>query len=202
MSKQAWIDESELHAHVTEPLYLMGAVTISDLDELEVSSKLKPMASQRSGKLHWRELRTDKERDLVLSAVLDILTEHDAEIVVVSRSLRNKKYESARHDCVRSLLWSLENELDFPAEQVIFESRSAKNDASEKQYIIALRRSRYISQSLRCFHVQGAQDSRLWLPDIVLGAFNWKRQNRATRSQTLQDNIDQMYQMSRLVKTK
>lgn len=197
MGRHGWVDESELHHHVTEPLYLMCAVVVSDLDAEKAREALAPLASPRSGKLHWRELENDRERADALRAALDLIEGHDAEIIVSRRSLRDRKASSARHDCLKYLLWNLENTGLQPVSHAVLESRDPKADQREIQFVNQLRRSHVISGSFRCDYMRGAAEPRLWLPDMALGAFSWRRQQRVSSSAPLMDAINEMNELIR-----
>ena len=199
MDRHGWVDESELHHHVTEPLYAMCAVIVSDLDSDETLSALGNLASSRSGKLHWRELTSDRDRAVALNAVLKLIKGHNAEIVISRRSLRGRKAASARHDCLKYLLWDMEVTADRPTSHAVLESRDLKADQKEIQFVNQLRRSGVVSTSFRCDYAKGAEEPRLWLPDIMLGAFAWIRQHRVSLSTALMEAIGEANGLIRLV---
>lgn len=157
----AWGDESILMS-AAPPLYLLAASVFKDFPD-SATKTLENLKPKGARKLHWRSM-TDAQKAKSIKAIAAI--EHHTTIVVGS-PLVGVKQERARRKCLELLLMELES---LGVSKLIMESRQELLDKRDVDCLMFARRTKSISR-IDLAHVLGEEDSRLWMPDQILGAF-------------------------------
>ena len=143
------------------PFYMLGASLLAadSVPELERIYQSLPGGPR---KLHWREMSRKKQRDS-----LGVLAEIDStDIVVLASPLAGRKQERARRKCLQALLPNLEGR---GIERLVLESRRPGSDKLDLDFISYARGSNLIN-SIRVEYEYGAEEPRLWVADLLLGA--------------------------------
>lgn len=168
----AWGDES-VRVVCTPPVYLLAATYREDGGELDASA-LEAMLPKGAHKLHWRDM-SDAARAEATEAVAALGASHT---VVVACNIATNKQERARRKCLEALLPRLES---LGVDRYFLESRGAKKDEQDMLMLGALR-SAGLCRGIKIVHEEGYRDSRLWVPDQVLGAYGDMRSGVAKES--------------------
>lgn len=160
--KTAWGDES-IRMVASPPMYLLAASFFDAEYERELSSleRIKPAGAK---KLHWMDMNA-RLRRASLSALAELPMSHT---IVVATPLNGRKQERARRKALEALLPALEAR---GMTMLVLESRGRINDRRDIELLLALRRQSALSGKLDISHKAGNEDSRLWIPDQILGVF-------------------------------
>lgn len=161
MGLRAWGDES-VRMSLPVPSYLMAASWFEAGAEMNLSSleRIKPSGAR---KLHWMDMN-GKLKAQSIAAVAEAAMLH---AVVVACELPGRKQERARRKCLEALLPYLEGRgIDL----LTLESRGTINDRRDVEMLLAMRRSCSVGRIDIC-HRRGEEDTGLWVPDQVLGAY-------------------------------
>lgn len=75
------------------------------------------------------------------------------------------------------------------------ESRQKSQDLKDIQHLVALQSSGQF-QGIRVAHVRGSDDPLLWIPDVVLGAFNATHKGNFEYWEALRDKLVWEYKVS------
>ena len=143
------------------PFYMLGASMLAaeSVPELESIYKSLPGGPR---KLHWRDMSRRRQRDS-LGALSEI---ERVDVVVIASPLIGRKQERARRKCLQVLLPALEAR---GVEHLVLESRRAESDRRDLDYVEYAKGSHFVD-SIRVEHKFGADEPRLWVADLVLGA--------------------------------
>lgn len=142
--------------------YLLGATVFESNPDATISALLS-LKGKQAKKLHWREMGRKAQAD-----ALRILGSSSARTtIVIAEGISTKRQERARKKCLESLLISLENKGIL---ELVMESRHPKQDSGDVACAGYLRSTGAI-QSIRITHEPGKQNPRLWISDLVLGAY-------------------------------
>lgn len=158
----AWGDESVQSQGGIIPTYYIG-VCICGLEEDDVRRCLLTSAKRKIPKLHWRDM-TSAEKHRSIPVIEGLSLQH---IVVAAAPLDKVKPDRARHKCLEQLLPMLEHQ--YGVTRLVLESRESSQDRKDLVCVSGLR-SRHFINRLRVDFAPGADDSRLWIADQVLGA--------------------------------
>lgn len=156
-----WGDES-VRVICDPPVYLLAASYCPDGGELDASA-LEAMRPKGAHKLHWQDMG-DKSKLEVMETVAGIGAQHT--IVVGCRMAPNKQ-ERARRKCPELLLPHLES---LGVDRYVLESRGRAKDKDDVALLLSLR-AKGMCRGIDLAHEEGYRDSRLWVPDQVLGAY-------------------------------
>lgn len=157
----AWGDES-IRTVCSPPVYLLAASYREDGNDFDTSA-MEAMLPKGARKLHWRDMN-DKTRAESTSAISRLGVSHT---IVVACNIATNKQERARRKCLETLLPRLES---FGIDRYVLESRGDAKDKQDMLMLAALR-SKGICKFIRLVHKDGREDSHLWIPDQVLGAY-------------------------------
>ena len=157
----AWGDES-IRVVCDPPVYLIAATYRTDGGDVDASA-LEAMRPKGAHKLHWRDMG-DKTKIEAMEAVAGIGAQHT--IVMGCRMPRNKQ-ERARRKCLEILLPHLES---LGITRYVLESRGHAKDGDDVALLLSLR-MKGMCGGIDLAHEEGYKDSRLWVPDQVLGAY-------------------------------
>ncbi|WEV68270.1 hypothetical protein OZX72_04655 [Bifidobacterium sp. ESL0769] len=159
----AWGDES-IRTQDTRPSRYVIGVSICNLEESTVRLKFREAKLLTGRKVHWHDMTPNEHRRSV-SLINSLKLQH----ITVSAEplLDTMRPERARRKCLETLLPILENQ--FGITRLFMESRSAKQNKEELEFIRVLH-SKLFVRKLRYELLPGDKDSRLWIPDQILGA--------------------------------
>lgn len=157
----AWGDES-VRVVCDPPVYLLAASYRLDGGELD-ASVLKALRPKGAKKLHWRDMG-NKSKVEAMGAVAEICAQHT--IVMGCRMPKNKQ-ERARRKCLELMLPHLES---LGVSRYVLESREGPQDKADVALLLSLR-AKGMCREIEIEHLKGSNDSRLWVPDQVLGAY-------------------------------
>jgi hypothetical protein len=147
-------------------------------DQIRLAMRGLLLRGQR--KVHWRDEGAQRRSAITaLIAGLPI----DA-LIVVRQGSATERPERRRRKCMERLLWELDG-----CDQLILESRGAKDDARDQQMIHALRRRHAVPRGLRTFHSAGPTDPALWAADALCGAVVQARSQDQTHLNTIRAGI-------------
>ena len=160
-SRVAWGDESA-RVVADPPAYLMAA-TIFDSDPFAALNALERLKPSHAAKLHWRDLgeRTQEKAVEAISAMRQATT------IVTASPLERNKQERARRKCLQALLVELESR---GIDCLVLESRDAPLDKKDGDFSAHLHRCHAIA-NIRILHARGSENPRLYVPDLLLGAY-------------------------------
>jgi len=167
----AYADESMRQRQDGSGLYVLAAAMLDDADAPAVREHVTQLAPTRRGRMHWRDAEVPERRKAV-SAVAEL---HALHLVVVGVRLNPRAQERGRRQCLRRLLWELQ---EAGVTRVWLESRTASLNARDHAAVEAWRAQHVIGGDLRVDFAQPygpAGEVLLWLPDIVAGAVSAAR---------------------------
>ena len=156
----AYADES-MRTSGGASMYLLGATLFDDDSPgLETLIRLK---SKGAPKLHWRELGREAQVDVMkaIGGIPAITT------VVVGTPMNPHKQERARRKCLEAMIGIL---IGQGVNELVLEARDSKLDRRDIQLVNAIK-SKQRGLAFTIHHRRGSEDSRLWIPDQVLGAY-------------------------------
>lgn len=162
----AYIDESSIAFPPGSRVYRVCAAIVDTDDADDILGRLTSLWSPGSKKLHWRD-ESDKRRRQMVAMVAGIGSSH---VIISYRSEQSSgtKQERARRKCLEQIYYELAERGILAA---VLESRDAVQDSRDIQHIAALQGAGQAT-GLRIWHRPGRDEPLLWIPDIVLGAFN------------------------------
>lgn len=156
------------------PFYMLGAC-IFEGDPGESLANLCELLPAGSRKLHWRDMAWRLQRDSleVISSIESV------DLVAVASPLVGTKQERARRKCLGALLPRLE---ELEVEVLVLESRGELSDVKDLAYVKHAKGSHLVNR-IEVVHADGADEPRLWVADLLLGAMgdyetqmkNWKQ---------------------------
>lgn len=121
------------------------------------------MLPKGAGKLHWRDMGARTK-----ACSIERIAAFDAvHIVVMARDLVLGKQERARRKCLETMLLSLEA---IGVSRYVLESRGRSKDKLDVALLLSMR-AKGLCGSIDLTHEIGRSESRLWIPDQVLGAY-------------------------------
>lgn len=173
----AYVDES-MRKLPDGTAYLLGATVFKDGPEAVISALL-PLKGKRAKKLHWRDMGRKSQVDAL--RILGSSSIHT--VVVVAEGISVKRQERARKKCLEALLISMERDGIF---ELVMESRHQKQDKEDVACAGYLRSAGAI-RTIRISHELGRQNPRLWVPDLILGAYGEALSADSTLPQDWQD---------------
>lgn len=144
------------------PIYLLAATYRADGGDIDASS-LDAIRPRQACKLHWRDMG-NKTKIKAMNALASINAQHT--IVMGCRMSRNKQ-ERARRKCLELLLPHLES---LGVTRYVLESREESQNKADVALLLSLR-AKGLCRGIELEHMKGSADSRLWMPDQVLGAY-------------------------------
>ena len=168
----AWGDES-VRVVCDPPVYLLAATYGAGGGEVDASA-LEALRPKGAAKLHWRDM-TDRARARSIGAVAALGASHT---VVVGCDISRRGQERARRKCLEAMLASLES---IGVTRYVLESRGSGRDAGDVGLLQSMR-AKGMCRRIDLAHEVGSSDSRLWVPDQVLGAYGDVRSGVAKRS--------------------
>ncbi len=163
MTLVAFGDESGGHSKLDPGIFILSAsiFRVSDVDEARaVVAGLKPKGSP---KLHWRGSHNHKRRTEIVAVVAALRCHHHH---VVIRSAPSEKPERLRAKAMEHLLIELDKQL---VSQVIFESRTPKQDQRDRDILRTLDSLGRLSALRRMDHAKGKDEPMVWVPDVICG---------------------------------
>ena len=176
----AYADESILSFSSYQD-YLMCA-TILDHSDLEaLRNELRPLLLPGQIKLHWTD-EGDKRRRQVVQLISRL---ESFQLIIVNRSEISPKTERYRRKCLETLYSEL---ADMKIMDLILESRQESQNRKDIEHIVALQASGRF-RGIKVSHSRGGDDPLLWIPDVVLGAFNARHRGEYEYWEALQDKV-------------
>lgn len=166
MTWWAYVDESVRQRRDGSGIYVLAAAMLDAETADDVRQSLLGLWRRRRP-LHWRlEEPADQRKAVAAVAQLDSL-----HLIVIGLRLDLKRQERGRRQCLKELLWMLQ---DHGVERVWSDSRTPTLNRRDLELVHALRMQGLIPQRLRVEFAKpfNGQDGEvlLWLPDVVAGA--------------------------------
>lgn len=163
MTVMAYGDESVRRRGVPEPVYLMGAY-VHDTSQADPVAALSRF--QHTRKLHWRDA---KPKDKV--AICQVIAAHGGKHLVIAAAPLEVgvREERARQRTLGMLLVLLEQ--DYGVTRLVLERRDRAQDDKDRAVCSVMTRSGAVSDAMVLEHAYGVAESRLWVPDQVVGAY-------------------------------
>lgn len=160
----AYADESSVRHNDDHQEYLVCAAILERSKLEEIRQELRPLLLPGQMKLHWTDEGSRRRRQIVLTVSgLDVF-----QVIVTNRSQVNRKTERYRRKCLETLYFELGNK---KIADLTLESRQESQNRKDIEPIVALQAAGKC-QGIRVTHCRGGDDPLLWIPDVVLGAFN------------------------------
>jgi hypothetical protein len=160
----AYGDESIQIVGVEKPQYLLCACVIHE-NETKVRTSLDGIVLSANEKLHWYDMNKAERRRSI--TMIGTTVELCSGFIVQCAFGKISKQERARRKCLWRLFQILE---ENGVQQLILENRDIRQDRRDEQLFFAAKRANVI-QNIEITHRSGAADSRLWIPDQILGAY-------------------------------
>ncbi|WEV47592.1 hypothetical protein OZX62_04820 [Bifidobacterium sp. ESL0690] len=142
----------------------MIGVSICNLEESTVRSQFKKAKLLKGKKVHWYDMDS-REHEKSISLINGLKLHHVS--ISAEPLLKTMRPERARRKCLETLLPILE--IQYGVTHLFMESRNVKQDHNELRFIQTLHAKQFV-RALRYELLPGGSDSRLWLPDQILGA--------------------------------
>ncbi|WP_293768004.1 hypothetical protein [uncultured Corynebacterium sp.] len=164
----AYVDESSVRVDDARQEYVMCAVVVDESAVESMENSLERLKLPGQHKLHWSSESTARRRKIV-----EHMTPLNAEIFVVShRSEPNRKTERFRRKCLEQLYYEL---YVRGVRKIFLESRHKEQNRRDVEHLVALQGQGQL-RGVRISHLQGSESAMVWIPDVVLGAYNSARQ--------------------------
>ena len=142
--------------------YMLSACIIN-ASQSKVNNLLLPLVPHGARKLHWYHMESHMKYRSMLA-----LEELDATYIITDAvEPAHMRAERARRKCMEQMLRILES---FQVDVYTLESRNSRQDQMDLDLMLHLRRSFKVG-NIRLEHLAGSKDSRLWVPDQLLGIY-------------------------------
>jgi hypothetical protein len=160
----AFGDESIQVVGAEKPCYLLCACSV-DQSEREVRDIFSELGFSAMQKLHWYDMNKTMRRQSM--ELIDSRVALKWVVIVRCEFEKISKQERARRKC----LWRLLQILDADGvRQLVLENRDFRQDQRDEQLFSVAQQTCGI-KTVEMIHVSGFDDSRLWIPDQILGAY-------------------------------
>ncbi|GAB3695277.1 hypothetical protein [Corynebacterium nasicanis] len=177
----AYVDESSARRSATRQEYMVCATLVGSAEAAAVRKHLLPLRLPGQIKLHWTD-ESRIRRKKITSAVADI----DFMQVIISHSSgTSRKTERFRRKCFEQLYFELSN---VGVTEVVVESRQEVQNKRDIAHVVALQ-TQGQCPDIRVRHERGGDNPLLWLPDVVLGAYNSTFLGETQYWEKLQDKV-------------
>jgi len=144
-------------------VYAVAAVVLPSSRARQARKVAKELRLPGQQRLHRRDERQERQRSITERIGQLDLKAYAAVTAPVSR----RKQERARQECLHHLIVALSSE---GVQELLIESRAARNDRHDRQTILAAQRMGAISDRLVYGFPRAADEPLLWLADFVVGA--------------------------------
>lgn len=183
----AWVDES-IHnpGDRTPGMYVLAAVVADPTSCDGPRQALTALLPRGRDRLHWRNEDEPLRRKITATiASCDL-----ASVVVVGVALDPGRQERARRQCMRRLLYEMDQ---LGVSQVWLEARTSSLNKKDMFLIDQLRGEQAISKGLRVDLGRPLDEPMLWIPDAIAGAVSAARKGGvAEHRQTLGSLVDEI----------
>lgn len=177
----AYADESSVTRSPTHQEYLVCATILERSELEELREELQPLLLPGQIKLHWTD-EGDKRRRQVVQTISRLDT---FQVIITNHSERSRKTERYRRKCLEALYFELSS---MKITDLTLESRQESQNRKDMEHIVALQ-AKGQCRGITVTHVRGGDDPLLWIPDVVLGAFNATHQGENEYWEALQEKV-------------
>lgn len=143
-------------------LYVLASAVFASADADRMRESLRTLTDDKH-RFHWRDEKPASRREAVsLVGQLDAL-----HFTVVGTGLDNPRQERGRRQCLRRMLWELDQ---AGVTRVWLDARRPSQNRLDIELVDVLRVQRVLSAGLRVEFAYPSEEPLAWLADIVAGA--------------------------------
>lgn len=181
MSFRAYLDESSANRGDDQQEYLVCAAILPE-DACDAARDcLRPLLLPGQIKFHWTDESDVRKHEIVAQ----IVALGSMNVVVAHLDARLRKVERYRRKCLEVVYYEL---LAMGVFDVVLESRSPKQDKSDRAHIVGLQ-GQGLDKRIRITHQRGGDEPLLWIADAVLGSINAAHLGEASYYEALNSTL-------------